>query len=77
MSADQLNAFVSNGGFTPAECATFLLSSLFAVMLLWGVWALRSAYVGWAESQLSQRQFVAVLIRFIAMYMVLSFFLLS
>lgn len=32
---------------------------------------------GWSESRLNQRQFLGVCIRFVAMYLVLSFFLLS
>ena len=47
------------------------------VLLLWGVWAMRTAYAGWCERRLTQRQFVAVVVRFAAMYVVLSYFLLS
>jgi integrating conjugative element protein (TIGR03758 family) len=54
-----------------------VLSTLFAVLLLWAVWALRTAWVGWAEHRLTQRQFLAVLVRILALYLVLSFFLLS
>ncbi len=36
-----------------------------------------TADVGWSESRLNQRQFLGVCIRFVAMYLVLSFFLLS
>jgi integrating conjugative element protein (TIGR03758 family) len=77
MSADQLTAFVSNGGFTPADSAVFFLGGVFAVLLLWGVWAMRTAYVGWAESSLSARQFLLVIVRFVAMYLALTFLLLS
>ncbi|WP_432652483.1 TIGR03758 family integrating conjugative element protein [Pectobacterium sp. PL152] len=38
---------------------------------------MRTAYVGWAENQLNQRQFLGVIVRFLAMYLVLTFFLLS
>ena len=77
MSADQLNAFVSNGGFSPSECAMLLLCTLFAVLLLWGAWALHVAFVGWADAQLSQRQLFIVLVRVVALYLLLTFFLLS
>ncbi|MNG34572.1 hypothetical protein D3C84_1210880 [compost metagenome] len=50
---------------------------MFAVLLLWGVWAMRTAYTGWAEQRLSQRQFLGVVVRFVAMYLVLTYFLLS
>ena len=38
---------------------------------------MRTAYVGWAEHRLTERQFLGVIVRFVAMYLVLSFFLLS
>lgn len=77
MSAEQLTAFVSNGGFTPSDSAFLFLGGMFAVLLLWGVWAMRTAYVGWAESTLSARQFLLVIVRFVAMYLALTFLLLS
>ena len=76
-SADQVTAFQANGGFAPTDVSTVVLSFVFAVLLLWGVWAMRTAYVGWAEQRLSQRQFLGVVVRFLEMYLVLSFFLLS
>ncbi|QQC64350.1 TIGR03758 family integrating conjugative element protein [Paraburkholderia ginsengisoli] len=77
MNANQMTAFQANGGFAPTDCATLLLGSVFVVLLLWGVWAMRTAYVGWAEHRISQRQFVTVAARFAAMYVVLTFLLLS
>lgn len=77
MNASQISAFQANGGFTPATVSTVVLGFVFAVLLLWGVWAMRTAYVGWAENRLTQRQFLGVVVRFVAMYLVLSFFLLS
>ncbi len=77
LGAEQSAAFLAHGGFTPVASATLLVSGVFAVLLLWGVWALRTAYVGWAEHKLSQRQFLGVAVRFAAMYVVLTYFLLS
>lgn len=77
MNAAQVSAFQANGGFAPSIVATVVLSLVFAVLLLWGVWAMRSAYTGWAEQRLSQRQFLGVVVRFVAMYLVLTYFLLS
>ena len=77
MNAAQISAFQANGGFEPSVVATVVLSFVFAVLLLWGVWAMRTAYTGWAEQRLSQRQFVGVVVRFVAMYLVLTYFLLS
>lgn len=77
MTQDQLDAFLANSGFDPSDSAVLLLSTVFAVLLLWGVWAMRSAYVGWAEQQLSYRALLMVIVRFVAMYLVLTYFLLS
>lgn len=76
-SADQIAAFQANGGFTPTAVSAVVLSIVFAALLLWGVWAMRTAYVGWAEQRITQRQFLGVVVRFLAMYVVLTFFLLS
>lgn len=77
MSTDQVTAFAAASGFQPTDCATLLLSAVFVLILLWGLWAMRSAYVGWVERQISQRQFLAVIARFLAMYLVLNYLLLS
>ena len=77
MNSAQLTAFQANSGITPSVMATALIGVVFAVLLLWGVWAIRTAYVGWAENRINQRQFLGVIVRFLAMYVVLTFFLLS
>ena len=69
MNGAQVSAFQANSGIAPSAMAT--------VLLAWGVWAIRTAYVGWAENRLNQRQFLGVCIRFVAMYLVMTFFLLS
>jgi integrating conjugative element protein (TIGR03758 family) len=38
---------------------------------------MRTAYPGRAEQRLSQRQFLGVVVRFVEMYLVLTYFLLS
>ncbi|WP_320200705.1 TIGR03758 family integrating conjugative element protein (plasmid) [Agrobacterium sp. rho-13.3] len=77
MTALQLSAFQANGGFDASASLGLLVGAVFAILLLWGVWALRTAYVGWSEQRISQRQFLGVAMRFVAMYLVLTFFLLS
>ncbi|ACT05329.1 conserved hypothetical protein [Dickeya chrysanthemi Ech1591] len=77
MTTSQISAFQANSSITPAAMSTVLTGIVFAVLLLWGAWAIRTAYVGWAENQLNQRQFLGVIVRFLAMYLVLTFFLLS
>ncbi|WP_040268270.1 TIGR03758 family integrating conjugative element protein [Pseudomonas rhodesiae] len=77
VSNEQRTAFLAHGGFTPDASASLLIAVVFAVLLVWGVWALRTAYVGWAEHKLTQRQLLGVAVRFAAMYGVLTYFLLS
>ena len=77
MTSAQISAFQANSSIAPAAMATVSGGLVFAVLLLWGAWAIRTAYVGWAENQLNQRQFLGVVVRFLAMYLVLTFFLLS
>ncbi|MDF8361313.1 MULTISPECIES: TIGR03758 family integrating conjugative element protein [Pseudomonadota] len=77
MTGAQVSAFQANSGITPNAMATVLVGAVFAVLLVWGVWAIRTAYVGWAESRLNQRQFLGVVVRFLALYLVLTYFLLS
>ena len=77
MTGAQLSAFQANSGIAPAAMATVLVGTVFAALLVWGAWAIRTAYVGWAENRLSQRQFLGVVVRFLALYLVLTFFLLS
>jgi len=77
MTAAQLSAFEVNSGIAPAAMSAALVGLVFAVLLLWGVWAIRTAWVGWAENSINQRQLLAVCIRVVAMYLVLTFFLLS
>ena len=43
MTAAQVSAFQANGGVAPAVVATLLLGLVFAVLLVWGVWAMRTA----------------------------------
>jgi integrating conjugative element protein (TIGR03758 family) len=77
MTAAQIAAFKANGGFPPSITASMLICAVFAVLLLWGAWAMRTAYTGWAEQRLNQRQFLGVVVRFAAMYLALTYFLLS
>lgn len=73
MTSAQISAFQANSSIAPAAMATVIVGLVFAVLLLWGAWAIRTAYVGWAENQLNQRQFLGVVVRFLAMYLVLTF----
>lgn len=77
MTDAQLSAFQANSGIPPAVMAAVLVGAVFTVLLLWGVWAIRTAYVGWSENRVNQRQLLGVVVRFLAMYLVLTFFLLS
>ncbi|GHU39098.1 integrating conjugative element protein [Betaproteobacteria bacterium] len=77
MNAAQSAAFQAHAGFAPAELSAVVLGVVFSVLLLWGVWAMHTAYSGWAGQHLTQGQFLGVVIRFLAIYLALGFFLLS
>ncbi|QIQ21466.1 TIGR03758 family integrating conjugative element protein [Zophobihabitans entericus] len=77
MTNDQLTAFAINAGFTPEELNFLLLGFVFAILLLWGAWAIKSAYVCWASQKMSDKEFALVVIRFFALYILISFLLLS
>lgn len=49
MNGAQVSAFQANSGIAPSAMATVLVGVVFAVLLVWGVWAIRTAYVGWSE----------------------------
>ena len=51
MNGAQVSAFQANSGIAPSAMATVLVCVVFAVLLVWGVWAIRTAYVGWAETR--------------------------
>lgn len=76
-TADQIAAFQANSGFPPSAMSSLVLGLVFAVLLLWGAWAMRAAYVGWVEHRLTSAQCFGVAVRFVSLYLVLSFFLLS
>lgn len=46
MNGALVSAFQANGGIAPSAMATALVSAVFAVLLVWGVWAIRTTYVG-------------------------------
>lgn len=77
LSPDQVSTFHTNSGFTPEQLGTLILSVLFAVLIVWGVWAIKTAYAGWVTQQLSHKEFVLVVVRFAVIYCVLTFLLLS
>lgn len=76
MTPAQLAAFEAQSGFKPSQMANVLLSLLFTLLLLWGAWAIRTAYTGWVEQRLNIRQFLGVIVRFFSVYLLLTYFLL-
>ena len=76
MTPAQLAAFEAQSGFKPSQMANVLLSLLFTLLLLWGAWAIRTAYTGWVEQRLNIRQFLGVNVRFFSVYLLLTYFLL-
>ncbi len=77
LSADQTNAFNTNSGFMPEQLGVLILSALFAILIVWSVWAIKTAYAGWVSQQLSHKEFLMVVVRCSVIYIVLTFLLLS
>lgn len=77
LSDEQIQAFNNNSGFMPEQLGTLILSLLFAILIVWGVWAIKTAYSGWVTQQLSHKELVLVIVRFGVVYVVLTFLLLS
>lgn len=77
LSSDQINAFKTNSGFMPEQLGVLILSFFFAILIVWGFWAIKTAYSGWVTQQLSHKEFLMVVVRYAAIYVVLTFFLLS
>jgi integrating conjugative element protein (TIGR03758 family) len=75
-TAAQATAFQASAGFTAGEVSAVALAIVFAVLLLYGAWAIRTAYAGWATNDLSNAQVVLMIARFLAMFLALGFFLL-
>lgn len=76
MTTAQTTAFQATGGFLPVAVAPVLLGLVFALLLLWGAWAISTAYKGWARGNLSMGSLGALCGRFLLMYLFLAFFLL-
>lgn len=57
--------------------ATLILSLLITITLLWVAGVIRTTYTGWAKQRISNRQLVGIVIRFVGIYLMLTFFLLS
>lgn len=77
LSNDQISAFEANSGFLPEQLGNVILGFLFVILLIWGVWAMKTAYSGWITKQISHKEFVLVGVRFAVIYCVLTFLLLS
>lgn len=77
LSTEQVTAFNINSGFTADQLGMLILGFLFAVLIVWGAWAIKTAYAGWATQQLSHKEFLMVVVRFTVIYLVLTFLLLS
>jgi len=75
LSNEQSTAFQLNGGFTPEQLGMLVIGFVFAVVLVWGAWAIATAYSGWANEKITRKEFVAVVVRFVVIYAVLGIFL--
>lgn len=77
MSADQSAAFLNNSGFKPDQTSSLFVALVLTLLLLWGIWAMVTAYRGWAIQKLSGEKFAGLVGRFFLMYAVVGFLLLK
>ncbi|WP_353169438.1 TIGR03758 family integrating conjugative element protein [Providencia sp.] len=77
LSSDQVAAFNANSGFMPENLGTLILGIFFATLIVWGVWAIKTAYAGWSSQQLTHKEFFMVVVRYTVIYIVMTFILLS
>jgi len=75
LSSDQSAAFQASAGISPSQTSVVMLGIVFAVLLLYGAWSLKTAYSGWAQQELSNAQFALVIVRFLAIFLGLGFLL--
>lgn len=77
LSSEQTSAFELNAGFMPEQLGSLLIGTVFAVVLVWGAWAIATAYSGWASEKISRKEFLAVVVRFVVIYIILGIFLIT
>lgn len=77
MSAAQSAAFFNTTGFKPDETNTLFVGFVLTISLLWGAWAILTAYRGWATRKLDGDKLVGVIGRFFLIYLVLGYLVLK
>ncbi|WP_017905074.1 TIGR03758 family integrating conjugative element protein [Pseudomonas asplenii] len=77
MTAQQLTAFQTMGGFTPAQSTTLLTGLVLTIALVFAAWAIGSAYRGWARGQLPQGRLAEISIKVALIYLLLTLLLLK
>lgn len=71
MSAQQKVAFEATGGFTAVALSNLIVGFVLAALLIWGAWAVSTAYKGWARGQVDKSTLATLIARFGMMYLVL------
>lgn len=77
MSSEQNSAFQATGGFTSVSLSNLIVGCVLALLLVWGGWAVITAYKGWARGQVEKSALVALIGRFLLMYLVLLALMIS
>ncbi|MBD3875689.1 TIGR03758 family integrating conjugative element protein [Stutzerimonas stutzeri] len=77
MTAAQSAAFKATSGFAAAKFSDLVVGIVLAVLLVWGAWAITTAYKGWARGQVEKSALASLIARFSMIYLVLLAVLVS
>ena len=77
MTTAQSAAFKATGGFAADKLSDLVVGIVLAVLLLWGAWAVTTAYKGWARGQVEKSALASLVARFAMMYLLLLALLVS
>lgn len=71
MTAVQNTAFQATSGFTSVSLSNLIVGLVLALLLVWGAWAVSTAYKGWVRGQVDKSALATLIARFGMMYLVL------
>lgn len=77
MTTAQTAAFKATGGFAPDKLSDLVVGFVLAVLLVWGAWAVSTAYKGWTRGQVEKSALASLLARFAMLYLLLLALLVS
>lgn len=64
MTSSQESAWRINAGYSPDQLGTLVIAFVFAILLVYGTWAIWTAYVGWCDQKITKKEFLMAVVRF-------------